>query len=128
MRFDPRVYSANKAVCRYENNDWMGSVLLGVVARRRSEKGVKSDRLELGECVFRTRELHLNETPPLGVRYSAVSLPSKKNALKIGKLARLGERKVGDETQQVNLKVSHVIVAYLGLESVEIESKLSSVV
>lgn len=94
----------------------MGSVLLGVVARRRSDKsGVKSDKVELGECVFRTKEHHLNETPPLGIRYSSTSLKqSTINALNIGKLARLGERKVGDEQQQVNLKVSHVNVAYLG--------------
>lgn len=111
--------------CQYKNNDWMGSVLLGVVARRRSDKGVKSDKLELGECVFRSKELHLYETPPLGIRYSAVRPEPKKNALKIGKLARLGERKVGDETQQVNLKVSHVNVAYLGLESVETSDSLS---
>lgn len=113
--------------CRYENDDWMGSVLLGIVARRRSDKGVKSDKLELGECVYKSKEIHLLETPPLGIRNSSASLKPdlKKNALKIGKLARLGERKVGDEKQQVNLKVSHVIVAYLEQEFVETSDSLS---
>lgn len=84
-------------------------MLLGIVARRRSDKAVKSDKLELGECVYKSKEIHLLETPPLGIRRPSVQPDLKKNALKIGKLARLGERKVGDEKQQVNLKVSHVM-------------------
>lgn len=93
----------------------MGTALLGIVARRRSDKAPLSDlnnSLEIGECVFDSKELHLLETPPFGVvkhhsRQIIRAQPIIQSA-NIGKIARISDRKVEDEHhQQVIVEVSH---------------------
>lgn len=85
----------------------MGSVLLGIVARRRSEKGL----VDLDE--YKGKELHLLETPPLAIRKNKVNFKNETRPAKIGKIARLGEKKVRDQ-QVENGKVS-LLVEYLSL-------------
>lgn len=86
----------------------MGSVLLGIVARRRSEKQSLNNSLEIGECVFDSKEVLLLETPPLGTRHKKSLKPELvKKSAKIGKLARIPDRKIED-VKQVIVKVSHV--------------------
>lgn len=85
----------------------MGSILLGIVARRRSEKKPLNNSLEIGECVLESKEVLLLETPPLGTRHKKSLNPEPvKQSVKIGKLARIPDRRIGDE-QQVIVKVSH---------------------
>lgn len=85
----------------------MGSVLLGIVARRRSEKKSLNSSLEIGECVLDSKEVLLLETPPLGTRHQQSLKPEPvKQSANIGKLARIPNRKVRDE-QKVTVKVSH---------------------
>lgn len=89
----------------------MGTALLRAVARRRQEKKPLSDwnnNLELGECAFNSKELLLLESPPLGVLHKKTS-ECVTQSVKIGKLARVPERKIVDE--QVDLKVSQRLIS-----------------
>jgi hypothetical protein len=80
----------------------MGSVLLGIVAgRNRDENKLSSDlnnNFEIGECAL-TKEYHLLETPLLGIKHTRTfktDLVTQK-AAKIGKIAKLTDRKVSGE-------------------------------
>lgn len=90
----------------------MGSILLGIVARRRSQKQQLNNSLEIGECVFDSKEVLLLETPPLGIRHKKSFKPEPvRQSVKIGKLARIPDRKIRDE-KQVIVKVSHEWFSY----------------
>lgn len=91
----------------------MGSILLGIVARRRSEKRPLSDRnnnFEVGESALASKEVLLLESPPVGTKHRHKLIepePGKQAAANIGKIARIiPDRKVREE-QQVTIKVSH---------------------
>jgi hypothetical protein len=97
----------------------MGSALLRVVVRRRSEKSSLSDLdldnyLEVGECVFDSKQVHLLESPPLGIRHKKTNIKPELivKSLKIGKLARIPDRKIRDKQEQVIAKVSHQQLSY----------------
>lgn len=99
----------------------MGSALLRVVVRRRSDKPSLSDlnnNLELGECVFDSKQLHLLESPPLGIRHQKIIIKPQlfTKSSKIGKIARIPNRKIRDE-QQVIAKVSNHQLSYHLMET-----------
>lgn len=84
----------------------MGSVLLSIVARPRRDKPLLIDsynntsaKVDLGECAFRGKEALLLETPPLGIRHKKTIFKPEllTKAAKIGKLARISDRKTEDE-------------------------------
>lgn len=89
----------------------MGSVLLGIVAgRNRDENKLSSDlnnNSEIGECAL-TKENHLLETPPLGIKHSRAFKPDlvTQKGAKIGKIAKFTDRKVSGE-KFFEDKVSH---------------------
>lgn len=93
----------------------MGSVLLGIVARRRSEKRQLSDQsnnFEIGESALASKEVLLLESPPVGTRHRHKlnnQEPGKQAAANIGKIAKISDRKARDE-QQVTIKVSHAFL------------------
>lgn len=87
----------------------MGTALLGIVARRRNDTDLNNNS-EVGECAYKSKQVLLLETPPLGIRHtSKTNLRPEllSEAAKIGKIARIPERKIRDEHQQVIVKVSH---------------------
>lgn len=102
----------------------MGTALIGIVARRRSDKNLLSDsnnNPEIGECVFDSKELHLLETPPFGVvRHQpsqVVRAKPKAQAAKIGKIAKHADRGVGEEhREKVIVEVSHRRLSYQSVE------------
>lgn len=79
----------------------MGSVLLGIVARRNRDDKPSSDlnnNSEIGECALE-KEVHLFESPPLGIKQQVNFKPDlvTQKAVKIGKFAKITERKeIGD--------------------------------
>ena len=89
----------------------MGSVLLAIVASSRKSKTSLIDlnnNLDLGECEYRAREAILLETPPLGTRHKANNFKPEpvQQSAKIGKIARITDRKIRD-VKQVIFEVSH---------------------
>lgn len=89
----------------------MGSVLLGIVARRNRDDKLSSDlnnNSEVGECAFE-KEVHLLESPPLGIKQQVNFKPDPvtQKANKVGKITKITtERKVfGDHF--LDYKVSH---------------------
>lgn len=77
----------------------MGSVLLGIVARNRDKKP-SSDLNNNSESVECAKEVHLLESPPLGIRHKPVDFRLQlvtQKAAKIGKIAKISDRKVSIE-------------------------------
>lgn len=110
----------------------MGSVILGSVARRnRNDNKPSSDlnnNLEIGECA---REVHLLESPPLGLKHKPINfkpeLPTQK-VTKIGKIAKISDRKVSGEKFCEN-QVSHILITphfFMNTIIVEPDERLKS--
>ncbi|CRL08440.1 CLUMA_CG021601, isoform A [Clunio marinus] len=88
----------------------MGTALLRIVARRRNDKTSLNDlnnnnkNLELGECVFNSKELLLLESPPLGTCHRSKEIfhsCEKRKSVKIGKIAKTLNRKIKHEQQVI---------------------------
>lgn len=90
----------------------MGSVLLGIVAHRRSDRTSLShsnSNAESADSSEKSKNALLLETPPLGIRHQSKTKAeptSWAQTAKIGKLTRIPDRKIRDE-HQVIAKVSH---------------------
>lgn len=87
----------------------MGTALLGIVAGRRSDKTPLYDLNNNVEIATESREILLLETPPLGTRHQPIKFKPEllTQSVKIGKIARISDRKIRDVQQQVIVKVSH---------------------
>lgn len=97
----------------------MGSVLLGIVARRNRDD-LNNNNSDIGEFEL-AKEAHLLESPPIGIRYKPVNFKPElltQKASKIGKIAKISDRKVsGDKfvlDNQVSESPTNVLIKLCG--------------
>lgn len=89
----------------------MGSVILGSVARTRESPSI--DLNNNSDIVESAKEAHLLESPPLGAKHNRNSFKPElltNKFAKIGKIAKISDRKASGEKKLFDNQVSHVLI------------------